>query len=191
MKNFTNNPLLSVLILLLLTANIVTLTLLWINKGGKKENHPPPPAGGGQAFEFITHELGMDSTQRMEYAKLRDQHQAGQAPLQDSIRKRKDELFALLQQPNIPDSTIAVYTKRAAEAEQQLDLLTFKHFQKLRALCNAEQQKKFDTIIQDVLRRMGPARRQGPPPPGGPGRGEGPERDMPPPPPNGDDNPPK
>jgi Spy/CpxP family protein refolding chaperone len=191
MKNFTNNPLLSVLILLLLTANIVTLTLLWINKGGKREKEPPPPQAGGQAFEFITHELKMDSTQILAYSKLRDEHQAGQKPLQDSIRIRKDELFALLQHPDVSDSIISTFTRRAAEAEQQMDLLTFRHFQKVRALCNPEQQKKFDSIIKDILRRMAP-RRQGPPPgehrrPEGPG----PEREGFPPPPNGEDQPPK
>lgn len=189
MKNFTNNPLLSILILLLLTANIVTLTMLWMHKGDKREKFPPP-AGGGQAFEYVAHELGMDSTQRMAYSKLRDEHQAGQRPLQDTIRKRKDELFALLSQQNVSDSTIAVYSKRASDAEQQLDLLTFRHFQKVRAICNADQQKKFDSIIQDVLRSMAPGRKG--PPPGDRRMGPPPGRDdMPPPPPNGDEQPPK
>ncbi len=188
MKNFTNNPWLSVVTLLLLTANMVTLALLWTHKGTERgDRNPPPPPG--QVFEFVTNELKLDSTQQEAYKKLRDEHQAGQKPLQDSIRNAKDAFFALLQQGNVPDSMMQAYSKKAGEAEQQLDVLTFKHFQKLRALCNAEQQKKFDTIIQDVLRRMAPPKHQGPPPP--PGReGDRPQRDMMPPPQNPKDQPP-
>ena len=182
MKNFTNNPLLSILILLLLTANIVTLALLWTNKSGDKRGKelPPPGVGGGQVFEFVSNELKLASAQREAYKKMRDEHQAGQKPLQDSIRKAKVEFFSLLQQPHVPDSWIEAGSKRASEAEQQLDLLTFKHFQKLRAICNEDQQKKFDEIIQDVLRRMA-SRRQGPPPGRGDGPGQGGEHGPPPP----------
>jgi len=187
MKNFTNNPLLSVITLLLLTANIVTLALLWSHKAADKGGREmqPPPGGGGQVFEFVCNELKLDSAQREAYRKLRDEHQSGQKPLQDSIRKAKDAFFALLQQASAPDSLIMAGSRKTSEAEQQLEILTFRHFQKLRAICNADQQKKFDEIIQDVLRRMAPPRRQGPPP----GRdGEGPGRDRLPPPP-GEDGP--
>jgi hypothetical protein len=87
--------------------------------------------------------------------------------LQDSIKKAKDEFFALLQQAPASDTSIQIKSNHVAAAEQQLEIFTFRHFQKLRAICNREQQKKFDSIIKDVLRRMSPGRRPpGPPPPG-------------------------
>ena len=170
MSNFTNNRWFTAVILLLLTANIVTLALLWTNKNKEQhtEEHLPPPQGGGnEVFEFLTHELNLDSVQQQAYSKMRDEHRAGAKLLQDSIRKAKDALFALLKQQNTADSVIAVYSRKAADAGQALDELTFRHFQKLRAICNAAQQEKFDKIIQDALRMMRPPRRQGPPPPPG------------------------
>lgn len=162
MNNSTNNRWLSVVTLLLLTANIVTLALLWTNKSkDKTEMRPPPP--GGQVFEFLTHELRLDSSQQEAYKKIRDEHQAGQIGLQDNIRKAKDALFSLLKQPDVPDSLVHVYSRKAVEADQQLDEFTFRHFQKLRAICNVDQQKRFDEIIQDALHRMAPQGRQGPP----------------------------
>ena len=162
MNNSTNNRWLSVVTLLLLTANIVTLALLWTNKSkDKTEMRPPPP--GGQVFEFLTHELRLDSSQQEAYKKLRDEHQAGQRELQDNIRDAKDALFSLLKQPDVPDSLVHVYSRKAVEADQQLDEFTFRHFQKLRAICNVDQQKRFDEIIQDALHRMAPLGRQGPP----------------------------
>jgi len=195
MSFFTNNRLLSVITLLLLTANIATLGYLWTHKAGNTNIFPPPPAG--QVFEFITKELKLDSVQQQTYKTLRDEHQAGQRPLQDSIRKAKDDFFELLKQQGVPEIQVQQQSAKVAAAEQQLELFTFKHFQKLRAICNTTQQKRFDEIIQDVLRRMAPAKRpQGPPPPGirggmppppNDGEGPGPEGGMPPSPP-GDKN---
>ena len=190
MNNTKNSHWLSVATIILLVANIVTLVLLWSHKrnGGGDQKHPPPPSG--PVFEFVSRELQFDSLQKEAYSRLRDEHRAAQQPLQDSIGKVKDAFFALLQQPNVADSTIEAAAKRAGEAEQQLEILTFRHFQKVRILCKPEQQKKFDSIIQDVLRRMSPPKgRQGPPPPDG--RGEGPEGpDKFPPPPGTENEPP-
>jgi Spy/CpxP family protein refolding chaperone len=167
MSNNTNNRWLSVLTLFLLTANIVTLVLLWTNKKVDREYFMPQPQPGGQVFEFINNELNLDAAQQSTYKTLREEHQAGIRPVHDSMRKAKDRLFDLLQQENVAEATMLEYGKRIGELEQQRDVITFKHFQKLRAICNKEQQKKFDNIIQDVLRRMGgPKRQPGPPPPG-------------------------
>ena len=166
MSNSTNNRWLSVVTLLLLTANIITLALLWTNKKNERDSDKPQPQQGGQVFEFITHELTLDSTQQQAYKKLREEHQAGVRPLQDSIRKAKDRFFDLMQDTNVTEYIIQEYSKKIGELEQQREVFNFKHFQKLRAICNKEQQIKFDKIIKDVLRRMGgPKRPQGPPPP--------------------------
>jgi protein CpxP len=173
MNNFTNNRWLSVITLLLLTANIITLALLWTNKKEGRE-HVDGPARG-QAFEFITRELKLDHAQQDAYTKLRDEHQAAVRPLQDSIRKAKDKFFELLQAEDVSDTMVQEYSKKIGELEQQRDVVTFRHFQKLRAICNKEQQKKFDSIIQEALRRMGgPKRPPGPPPPGMENGEEGP-----------------
>jgi len=193
MKLITNNPWITVIILLLLTANIATLGYLWMHKNlpGSENRLPTPPPPQGQVFEFVTKELQLDSAQQIAYKVLREEHQKGQGPLQDGIRKAKDDFFTLLQQPAASDSLIQILSSRVAAGEQQLEIFNFKHFQKLRAICNAGQQNKFDLIIKDVLHRMAPGKRPPGPPPGGkqnkmPAPGEG---DWPPPPPgngNGD-----
>ena len=194
MNNNNNNRWLTILTLLLVTANIVTLTLLWTGhrKGEREERGMPPPAQG-PVFEFLNNELKLDSSQREAYRKLREEHQQAQKAIQDSIRKQKDAFFALLQQTGVADTEIEAAAKKISDTQQKLELLTFRHFQKLRALCNAEQQKKFDSIIQDVLRRMGPQRnRMGPPRPPEGIEKEGPGRFPPPPPGQGPENePPK
>lgn len=164
MSNTTNNRWFTVIMLLLLTANIVTLALLWTNKKPDRGflNPPPPAPPGGQAFEFLTHELKLDAAQQEAYKKLRDEHQSQVRPLQDSIGKAKDNFFDLLKQANVTDSMVENFSSKIGNLEQQRDIFTFRHFQKLRAICTKEQQIKFDSIIQLALHQMAPARRPGP-----------------------------
>jgi periplasmic protein CpxP/Spy len=167
MSNAASNRWLSFITLLLLTANIITLALLWTNKSHEKVNDKLPPPPDGRAFEFIIQELKLDSAQQLAYAKLREEHQLGQRENRDSINKAKDNLFELLKQSNVTDSTLNIYSSRIGYFEQQRDVVNFKHFQKLRVICTKEQQIKFDNIIREAMRRMGgPRGQQGPPPPG-------------------------
>jgi Spy/CpxP family protein refolding chaperone len=164
MSNATNNRWFTVITLLLLTANIVTLALLWVNKKPDREqfNPPPPPPPGGQVFEFITRELNLDSAQQATYKTLRDEHQSQVRPLQDSIGKAKDSFFELLKQENVSDSAVENFSKKIGNLEQQRDIFTFRHFQKLRAICTKDQKIRFDSIIQQALHQMAPPRRPGP-----------------------------
>lgn len=168
MTDFLKNRWLHILTILLLIANIVTLTLLWTNnKKNADAKIPPPPSG--PVFEFITKELSLNQQQQDAYKILRDKHRAAQLVLQDSIRKSKDVFFELMKLPDVSDSILQKASSKGTAFQQQLDILTFKHFQKVRALCNAEQQIKFDNVIQDALRKMAVARPHGPggpPPPG-------------------------
>jgi Spy/CpxP family protein refolding chaperone len=175
MNNNSNKRWLAIAIALLLVANVVTLILLWSKSGKGKEDNPPQ----GPVFEYVVKELQLDQQQQDAYAKLRTEHQQGQRMISDSMRKVKDAFFALLKDVNTPDSLVAMNARKAADMETQLELLTFKHFQKVRAICTPDQQQKFDKIIEEVLHRM--ARPRGGPPP--PGReGQGPEGMRPPPP---------
>jgi len=164
MSNLKNNRWLSILTIILLIANIGTLAFFWSQKrnGGDDQRRRQHP---GQLFQFLTKELSLNKEQQEAYSKLRDDHQAAQRQFRDSIRKAKDAMFDLLQQPAASDSLLQEYSRKASSFDQQMDIITFKHFQQVRALCNPEQQKKFDALIKEVMHRMaGPGNRPGPPP---------------------------
>lgn len=164
MRNAANNRVLYIIVLLLLTANVVTLVLLWTNRKTDHNSNRLHPQQGNRVFEFLTDELDLDSAQQVIYKNLRDEHRAGVKPLQDSIRNAKDRFFDLLQDKNITDTAIYEYSKKIGDQLQQMDIITFKHFQKLRAICNQQQQEKFDNVIKEVMHSMtGLKRPQGPP----------------------------
>ena len=58
------------------------------------------------------------------------------------------------------DSVINKASDVIAQKQKALDLQTFNHFKKVRALCTPEQQAKYDSMIQRMFRKMGkPIRR--------------------------------
>ena len=166
MATANKNTWLYIITALLLTANVVTLTLLWINKPGhhqeQSDRHPPRQS----LFEYLSRELKLDQKQQDAYSLLRNEHQRSTRELQDSTRSAKDKLFTMLQQPSVSEEMITALSNEAASFQTQLDVITFHHFQKVRALCNPDQQKKFDAIIQEALRVHAPGnpppRRDGP-----------------------------
>lgn len=177
MSIFTNNRLMAIITGLLITANIVTLALLWMHKDKQPIPLPTPPHSG-PVFEFVNKELGLTKEQQDAYAKLREEHQKNTREAGDSLRKMKDSFFELLKQPGINEATVKQSSDNIMAMQQRVDMITFKHFQQLRALCTETQQKKFDSIIVEVIHRMAP-KKQGPPPSSREGGSRG-ER-MPPP----------
>jgi periplasmic protein CpxP/Spy len=177
MSIFSTNRLLTTVTIALLLVNIFTLAMLWKQKniepiGSKDANQPPP-----RIFEVVTKELGLDSAQQETYKILRAEHSQGARQLQENVKQAKDSFYALLQSDFKTDVAVQNANDKVAKVIATLEMYNFKHFEKVRAMCNAEQKIKFDAIIKEVLNRMSNGRR--PPPPNKDDRGN-------PPPPNDD-----
>lgn len=168
MSTAAKNKLLTWLVILLLVANTATLAMFWLNK----KQHPPQPKGAPN--EFLIRELKLDAKQQEQLDVLVKDHRQMAEQIREKIKAAKDSLFDLVKNPNATDSIKQSAAAACSRLTEQLDVLTVNHFQKVRALCNAEQQKKFDEIIHDITRMMAQ-----PQPPGRPG---GPGGDRPPPP---------
>ena len=180
MSYFNRNKGWAIAFLLLIFLNIATLTALWLMKDGKPLPFLKDKDPKSGVVDFLVKELGFDSLQKQKLIALRDEHQQKVMALRKMNREAKDAFFDLLQKSDLPDSAIENGAKNAAHFDQELDVLTFRHFRDIRNLCNEEQKKKFENIIRQVLRMIGPpqgGRPQDPPPP----RGEGERPDRPPP----------
>ena len=154
----SNTKLLGIIIGLLIIVNLSTLSFFWITR----KNDPNHQAKGGDAAEFLIKELAFDSVQVATYRNLIDQHRQAIRNTKREIEQEKQAYFALLSDTAVSEQTIKESATRVSVIEQQVDLITFHHLQKVRSICSPSQQKKFDEIIIQVIRMMG---RQGPPPP--------------------------
>ena len=133
----------------LVLLNLATLGFLWFRK-------PPMPPGhrGEAAAEYLIAEVGLTPDQAADYKLLIQEHQANMRSINDSVRYHKILLFNNI---NINDSTVtSMEASAVARLQAQLELNTFNHFVKVRALCSPVQALKFDKVIGDVLQMMAP-----------------------------------
>jgi protein CpxP len=150
------------MVVLLVIVNLAAITIFFLGN-----HHPGPPP---HPSDFLIRELGFNDAQESAYMKLVTEHRAFSESHKENIIKAKNRFFNLLQEQVVPDSTKQAALKEISKQSEEMDLMTFSHFQKVRALCTEDQKKKFDRIINQMLGMMA-----GPRPPGG---GEG----VPPPP---------
>lgn len=147
MEHTTKNKLLTWLVLLLLVANAASITMFWVDK----QRQPATQQQRGTPAEFLISTLKLDTRQQAQLEILRAAHKDAAVILRQQLRVAKEAMFALVKQDNnINDSVQLRAAKSVSVVTEKLDLLALNHFKKIRAICNEEQKKRFDTIIGQV-----------------------------------------
>jgi len=171
MDQVLKNKVWTTILAILFIANVGTLAGFWYIKlhGNNAANGP---GGRPDASGFIIKQLNFNADQQAKYKQLIIEHQQDINQIQPQLHHAKDAFFSSIGQPVVPQAKLDSLSSAIGDYEKQLDMLTYQHFKKVRALCDAEQKAKFDQIIAQVMRMMGPmpgGRPQGPPPPRGDG----------------------
>lgn len=152
------------LFVVLLIANTFTLVHFWMDQ---REDPSPGPRG---VQTFLVRELSLDAKQTEAYESMIALHRRMADSMRHEIRSAKEEMFGLLKDQAVGDSTWRAAALRASELTTALDLQTMAHFSQLRAICRPDQQARFDALLKEVARMMsfGPPPRHAGPPPGFP-----------------------
>jgi periplasmic protein CpxP/Spy len=143
MKNILNNKIVAWLIGILILANIATLTFFWIGHLKNQKDHSPR--------EFLAKGLNFSDSQKNAYFDLAKKHNESANKIREQIKIDKEYLFQLLKSEQIVDSTKNSAALKISLSIQALDILTFDHFKKVRALCTEKQKPKFDKLIQKMV----------------------------------------
>lgn len=149
-----------VLVAILFLTNIATLSIIWFNNPCKPK-HSDEPKKEKRMGQFMIDQLKFDSVQADAYRSLRDSLVTIQRPVYDSLRMAKLRYYDLLNMPNVNDSMLQARSNDVATVQKKLDLITFRHFQQVRALCRQDQLLKLDTVVKEIVNRMTPYRRKG------------------------------
>lgn len=181
METNTKNKLLYTLIILLVVLNLGTLSFMWYTKLSppKPDFIPPQPRSGA---DFLNEELKFTKEQNEKIEKLREEHFQKIKTIKDEGRGLRDLFFSNLSKAEVDSAKINEIANAISMSEKKIELTTFYHMRKIREVCDENQKKKFDEIIQDVLKMgLGPGRGPGgdrpPPPDGRRPRGEYKQRD--------------
>ena len=163
MDIFQKPKILTYIIIALLLLNFGTLAFLWFHKPPKPDrefmeqhemNKPGEMMKPGEVRGFLEDQLNFNDKQREDFNKLRDEHHKSVTVIQDTIKSLKDRLFDQLISNTTDTSKINSIAASIGDAQKQVELITFNHFLKVRALCDNDQKQKFDKIMKDVVRSL-------------------------------------
>ncbi len=170
----SKKQIIQIIVILLVLVNSVVLGMLWWKQSPNKQKLP-----SGSAKEYLAKELAFTQQQQANFDLLRQEHLNGMKDLRDETREAKESLFEYVSADVLDSTAVKEALQRVGNVEMKKDQLTLDHFRKVRKMLTPDQQKKFDTIIKDVMRMM--SRQQAPgmqPGPGGDGRRPPPDRHM-------------
>jgi protein CpxP len=163
MSNQSRNRNLIFIIAFLLLTNIGVLAyFLWFKDGGKQHGAEPQKRTG--MMEILQSEVDFTPGQIEQYKQLKEKQKAASKPMYDDMRKAKDNLFRLMGDSTVSDSTIKQAAEAIGQQQREIDLQAFSHFKQVRALCTStEQAVKYDSAVLRMFRRMGkpPAKKEG------------------------------
>lgn len=147
--------------------NVTLLVFILMQKGHHpmpSPMMPPPPAnqGGGPA-QMLIHELKFSPDQIKSFDVLKEKHHEAIIKLRDEGHELRDNYFELLKSDNPDINLIKEKGTQIAANQLAIEETTFNHFKDVRNLCTPDQKKRFDSIINDVIKMLG---KRGPPAPG-------------------------
>ena len=146
---------LKIVIIILLLINIATLGFMFMQR---PHGMPPPPMDAG---DFISHELNFSPEQINQLNKLREASRMHIDELREKGKGFHDKYFDLLSSDEPGSVPVLQLADSIASNQKEIELITFSHFKDVRAICTPDQQKRFDSIINDALRMMAPKGRPG------------------------------
>ena len=146
---------LKIVIVILLLINIGSISFMWLH------HPPPPPMHERDALHFMIHELKLSDAEQTQFETLKKDHQQAMENFKRTERNLHDKYFGLLSTAS-DSMSVTQMADSISNNQKQIELLTFYHFKKVRAILTSEQQKKFDEMIGNALGKMA-----SPPPPHG------------------------
>ena len=155
MKNILNNKFIAWLVAILIIANLATLIFFWLGHIRNQRDNSPK--------EFLAKKLNFSDNQKNTYFKLAEEHNEAAKIIRDQIKFDKENLFKLLKSEIINDSVKTSAAVQVSKSIQSLDILTFEHFKKVRAICTSAQKPKFDELIQKMVNSVNQPQKAPPP----------------------------
>jgi hypothetical protein len=157
-----NNRGLLLLVVILFLSNIGLLAyfLFW-----KKPEAAGPQRGNFSVVDHMKKEIGFNDEQTTQFRQMLEQNRDSMKKYSEQVKLAKTALYKLLQNPAASDSAILIAGNKLAQQQEAMELVMFRHFQRVRKLCVDSQVVKFDTMITRMSNRAPWSRRGNQPKP--------------------------
>ena len=158
MDFFTKNKFSFWIIVLLVMLNILTLTVLWVQKF-----RPLPPPGSDHPMEmnrpgnvqhFLKRELHLSDQQAHKMEKFRQQHFLKSRKVRRNIHRLKKQIMDELFQSSVDSLKINKLAFEIGNRQAELETLLFYHFMDLKSICEPGQEPKLKRLFIDIVEKM-------------------------------------
>jgi Spy/CpxP family protein refolding chaperone len=139
-----------ILVVVLILINAVTLYFMFT------AHRPHGRPGKTQLVD----NLGITGANREKIIQLQEDHFIRKDQLINKGRDLHEKLFRSFNDPSKDTAEVAAIIDDIVENQRETEQMTFDHFKDVNALCDPQQQKELQKLLQELLRRAG-----GPPPP--------------------------
>lgn len=146
------NKILLFLVGILLLTNIV-LVVFFVGKKTPGKQRSRSDDRSSVLREFLKDSLNFNDQQLAQYDELRQTNRENMRPLFEDLGKAKMAYYQFINR----DSTDTAGQSAAAligEKQKALDMAFFNHFRQVRTLCTPEQQVRYDSAVQQIIRKM-------------------------------------
>lgn len=135
-------------VVLLIVVNVATLGTLWYRP------HPPHRQGGGPPPDMLREELNLTKDQEQQYDQLRRAHRQKIDAIHKQSRELHDLFFEQLRTAQTSGGTADSLINLMAANSSENEKATFAHLMSVRKICSPEQQRHFDDVIADIMKRQ-------------------------------------
>ena len=137
-------------LIIMIALNLVSLYMLHTTRESLKGKWQDMDHVQITPQSLILKKLNFSGDQITAYEALVRNHRKITKETKDDIRELKKRLYGLLYlEPKSPE--VIQLLNEISDKERSLDEETFEHFRRVRDLCNEEQKKKFESVINQVI----------------------------------------
>jgi periplasmic protein CpxP/Spy len=154
--NSSRNKILLFLVGILLVTNVVVLGF-FLKKNEQPDKGQRAQRGGDRSAimrAYLKDSVGFNEQQLAQFDQIRQQHRETMKPLFEEMKQAKLSFYNLLKQSGAADSASLAAAETMAQKQKAVDLAFFRHFQEIRSLCTPQQQPAYDSLVQQIVRRM-------------------------------------
>ena len=156
MNTQPKNKILIITIGILLIANIVMLSLFFMNK--KEHGKSGRFDKKAQVTAFLKNEVGFTETQLASYDTLSEEHRSQMKLIFDSMSAGREGVFQKLASDSFTDSSMNIAAMAIAEQQKQFEIIMLRHLKEIRNICTPAQQAVFDTGFYKIIAKRGEGR---------------------------------
>nr|WP_271544693.1 hypothetical protein [Pelobium sp.] len=118
------------------------------------QRRPEPFGPDDRNGDPIVKELKFDSHQEQQFIALKEEHKKRMRFLKEDTKKLRSALFATLKNTDTAGLNKDFYLQKISKDQEEIEVITFEHFKKVRAICDEQQKLRFDKMIDRIINHL-------------------------------------